>query len=106
LPTFSDGLPRLGDRTPAAAIDAEIIAAAALLGAVLVFWGSRAPWDWRARRVSNSTTARKYLLRIVSRGVKSSSKVRVGVCCHLLSATIKAFTSTLAILTARAQFHS
>jgi hypothetical protein len=36
LPTFSDGLRRLGDRTPDAAIDAEIIAAAALLGAVLV----------------------------------------------------------------------
>ena len=36
MPTFSDALRRLGDRTPGAAIDAEIIAAAALLGAVLV----------------------------------------------------------------------
>jgi hypothetical protein len=36
LPTFSDGLRRQGDRTRGAAIDAEIIAAAALLGAVLV----------------------------------------------------------------------
>jgi hypothetical protein len=35
LPTFSDALRRLGDRTPGATIDAEIIAAAALLGAVL-----------------------------------------------------------------------
>jgi hypothetical protein len=36
LPTFSDALRRLGDRTPGAAIDAEFIAAAALLGAALV----------------------------------------------------------------------
>lgn len=36
MPTFSDALRRLGDRTPGAAIDGEIIAAAALLGAVLV----------------------------------------------------------------------
>jgi hypothetical protein len=35
LPTFSHALRRLSDRTPGAAIDAEIIAAAALLGAVL-----------------------------------------------------------------------
>jgi hypothetical protein len=36
LPIVSDALRRLGDRTPRAAIDAEIITAAALLGAVLV----------------------------------------------------------------------
>jgi hypothetical protein len=36
MPTFSNALRRLGDRTPGAAIDAEIIAAAALLGIVLV----------------------------------------------------------------------
>jgi hypothetical protein len=36
MPTFSDALRRLGNRAPGAAIDAEIIAAAALLGAVLV----------------------------------------------------------------------
>jgi hypothetical protein len=36
LPTFSDSLRRLGNRAPRAAIDAEIITAAALLGAVLV----------------------------------------------------------------------
>ncbi len=36
MPTFSDALRRLGDRTPGAAIDAEIIAAAAFLAAVLV----------------------------------------------------------------------
>jgi hypothetical protein len=36
LPIVSDALRRLGDRTPRAAIDAEIVTAAALLGAVLV----------------------------------------------------------------------
>jgi hypothetical protein len=36
LPKFSDALRRLGNRAPGAAIDGEIIAAAALLGAVLV----------------------------------------------------------------------
>ena len=35
LPKFSDALRRLGNRAPGAAIDGEIIAAAALLGAVL-----------------------------------------------------------------------
>ena len=41
MPTFSDGLRRLGDRTPAAAIDAEIIVAAALLGACRACIGAR-----------------------------------------------------------------
>ena len=36
MPKFSDALRRLGNRAPGAAIDGEIIAAAALLGAVLV----------------------------------------------------------------------
>ena len=36
MPTFSHAFCRLGNRTPRAAIDAEIITAAALLGAVLV----------------------------------------------------------------------
>jgi hypothetical protein len=36
LPTFSEAFRRLGNRAPGAAIDGEIIAAAALLGAVLV----------------------------------------------------------------------